>query len=84
MPDIGAYLSQRLHNYSTSHTCHIVQCNSITAEIHSLKNISVFHQPQLGKTLSDFNNFGRIFPEIYWLEEMVSFPTSPNLCSFTT
>ena len=28
--------------------------------------------------------FGRDIPEVYWLEEVVSFPISPNLCSYTT
>jgi len=35
----------------------------------------------------DFNNFfGRNIPEIhvYWLEAVVSFPTSPDRCSYTT
>jgi len=35
-------------------------------------------QPQLGQSLSHFNNFSRNIPEKIWLEVVTLFPTSPN------
>jgi len=48
----------------------------------SKKTSPSFITVAIGETLSDFNNFWQKCPDVYWLEEMVLFPTLP--CSYTT